>query len=1462
MCDHLTDFSTRFAAVESTQKELFSSSVVSSSLDFIHWSPLAALMIGSILFIGFVLFISTSLLDYFADVKFYCALRMDEELAIVRAFEEKKGRPIVFDRYMDVGWALPHPSLSNISKDKSIISPSGTFASDVCGARTETQMTPASPSLANTFFSPTRAVHDSAQSSMHNSSYFSPVMNALSPLRNILSPTIHFLSPAVRLFSPAALFLQRVLPTFGGGGSTGHVSIQLDASSALLERTRLDGRALSTFGLKPAEGVAVSELTAMTTSLHDPFLATLYLRTVQTYDCNAPQLSADSLGALAKRVWASSDALPPHHGADSPVIAVRRRVLNRLIITLKELGFDRTSAMNLAVSTVPFSPKLISPHPGATEFSPHKPMNPLIVVGSPPPSTLHTRNDDKSEPALVCEPFSVTLGSPLPVREVRSVSTPRNTARAPLSPVAERLFRTGSVERKPLTTPTPAHTPVLTAHYNKKIAPPPANTALLVRKMKLALSTLSPIEAERDADTVMSRCSFLPCQPLLRFSYSIGKRLWMMRRFLARYTLVRLWFNHSLLSVVFKYDPHSPRSVRTLMLITSLIGNMFFTAFFYAFSHGISWQSASAGVPTLNRILSINNNNNTAAYEYGPLSISESYAGNSGTSSSSGGGGGDGGGGSSLPDLDISEAIVISLVATLMALPVDAVLGSLISAASRSEFRWRFPLYNIEIARRRLLEYLFANKSIEFLEEKVNSLEGVAPRVSGTTAEGKLTPAIPTGWARKLSPTLLTSPQAVSATALAEAQSEKEVEAGWVDAPQGCVTSCSLMLRMCGRHPSQKAAFLARAATKVASSESHVKASEGKILSEVATPRTLAVSPTTPQLLDKIGSESVTSQHIMPPMPSLAPGSMSLLSPCSPDSILSPGAELVEDDEECDDDDEADGGAEEDLRALLESSQDIYQLIATIIYLVFTKFYNTLPAWGTLLDYTTTRIIVKTDTKNKNSSASSPSTTAKPSPIFSPAILSTSAKGVSGATTAGRPSRLDAVADRLMKEQRFCSLDRCIKPGSVRGVKGRIIARWGCTMSTAIALSAVFAWICWCLWYLILFSILYGEQATTAFLHSWGVAQALAIFLIAPATSIAVSFVSLVLLPPLLPAIAWIPGARRCGCARAAAASEGTAASLTARLTNLSVVRASGYAAALSPASAIVAYSSSLAVSAALAAATTGVAAAMRLSAARRSERGERNAAAATTSSHGINGGINGEGEGEGITRDFGELSFFVAAAARRRRELLTRLYVLHHMRALTRVLSHRGGLPVSASGADPSSNKRSERSDALLNSPVILPIVPHAADLGAVSTGGIAALPRRRMVFPFSAPFANTPVLIKSGGIRTGTDAPISPVSPLVLNEGVGDVASPNSPTSIKSKLETQPKGARQLTKRQVRRRPQGEGELDLTKDVGGESPTIAAAPPFPLSRSGSSGIGTSMMMTPRAERNTSKKPPRVVEL
>lgn len=134
------------------------------------------------------------------------------------------------------------------------------------------------------------------------------------------------------------------------------------------------------------------------------------------------------------------------------------------------------------------------------------------------------------------------------------------------------------------------------------------------------------------------------------------------------FCLKRLPFKHSYLAWIYSFDPLFPRAYRMLHLICGLITSLFTTALFYGFKNGL---------PNPNK---------------------------------------------ELPDLELSETIVLSLITFGVNIPIMKILKHMLNLSGKSEYKYRFPNLWREFKNRQDYEKYLYTKPLKISNiEKINN---------------------------------------------------------------------------------------------------------------------------------------------------------------------------------------------------------------------------------------------------------------------------------------------------------------------------------------------------------------------------------------------------------------------------------------------------------------------------------------------------------------------------------------------------------------------------------------------------------------------------------------------------------------------------------------------------------------------------------------------------------------------
>lgn len=132
----------------------------------------------------------------------------------------------------------------------------------------------------------------------------------------------------------------------------------------------------------------------------------------------------------------------------------------------------------------------------------------------------------------------------------------------------------------------------------------------------------------------------------------------------------------------------------------------------------------------------------------------------------------------------------------------------------------------------------------------------------------------------------------------------------------------------------------------------------------------------------------------------------------------------------------------------------------------------------------------------------------------------------------------------------------------------------GCTPASLIAYSLVTLVVAYCFLYVLLFGMYQPQRTTQAFLLAWLTSQVLSALVLQPAILLAILAFAHSIWPVLVRYTAWMPVCSPCcgSATGAASAASRPDVALTARLENLTILKAAGYASMLQPESALLAF--------------------------------------------------------------------------------------------------------------------------------------------------------------------------------------------------------------------------------------------------------------------------------------------------
>ena len=193
-------------------------------------------------------------------------------------------------------------------------------------------------------------------------------------------------------------------------------------------------------------------------------------------------------------------------------------------------------------------------------------------------------------------------------------------------------------------------------------------------KAPVAAWTETDRAAEKDAEEVGNDAGEGASESVLDKAHgSSCFRAWTLRSFLLRTWVLDVMHEHLVLSIFFRYDPVMSRALRVLVLAAALIGDLWTTAFLFAF--------VQEGEP-----------------------------------------------GEALPPLTFSETIVVAIFVAILQVPIGALIEFLSSRAGEAEFAYRYPFLSAELKRRKEAEERLSKLSKEELEAELAEVSGAKPK--------------------------------------------------------------------------------------------------------------------------------------------------------------------------------------------------------------------------------------------------------------------------------------------------------------------------------------------------------------------------------------------------------------------------------------------------------------------------------------------------------------------------------------------------------------------------------------------------------------------------------------------------------------------------------------------------------------------------------------------------------------
>jgi hypothetical protein len=138
--------------------------------------------------------------------------------------------------------------------------------------------------------------------------------------------------------------------------------------------------------------------------------------------------------------------------------------------------------------------------------------------------------------------------------------------------------------------------------------------------------------------------------------------------FLAKLYAQRFFYQHSYLSVFFRYDPRLPRIFRAIFIFTSLFHTLFITTLLYGFTHGAPAE------------------------------------------------------GEALPPMTVTETVVNTVATSALNVIFMRIFFTLMNSAGSAEFRWRYPILYEELLRRHKIEEVLCDIDDTELAREINRL--------------------------------------------------------------------------------------------------------------------------------------------------------------------------------------------------------------------------------------------------------------------------------------------------------------------------------------------------------------------------------------------------------------------------------------------------------------------------------------------------------------------------------------------------------------------------------------------------------------------------------------------------------------------------------------------------------------------------------------------------------------------
>ena len=519
-----------------------------------------------------------------------------------------------------------------------------------------------------------------------------------------------------------------------------------------------------------------------------------------------------------------------------------------------------------------------------------------------------------------------------------------------------------------------------------------------------------------------------------------------------------------------------------------------------------------------------------------------------------------GGAVASLGPLSFEDIIVVALISALMQQPLQALIQFAIGFAGATQFEWRYPFIAAELARRRELEEAISRVDVatlrrELAEDPFDELElhtkpdsALAVTASGSNAIHR-TPHLPHQARAEAPTTTLTLDEAAQ-------------DYGWVEPPQCCIRYCYGVLWTCGRAPSQKEKWVAKRRKLDEQRNAAVRAHLDRLKAARRTKWATTVRR----------NRAATS--VSPSTPVQKP-------PLWIDSDLLTAREY----------DELRRGVERRRR-----SRGCALCIASIPWIIAFAFNIairlilrrrarpglTIGLHTRLTTRTSLARLPRVGEDMESLGDLEPSLRLRHRkaamddvPRYHATALLYSAAGADvGSADAGDVS-VAQLYDAAARSNGPEDVERDLAARAVRC--GPCCPAW--TVSSIVVFAAVFVFLGWCLYYVLLWGLYEGQNVTRSFMQAWTLSQVINFLILEPAFILVGLALYLLVWPATAPYVVWAPGIGKLSAAAmedsgaaGGGGANGAGAPLSGRLENLVLLRAAGYASSLTPGGSVLAF--------------------------------------------------------------------------------------------------------------------------------------------------------------------------------------------------------------------------------------------------------------------------------------------------